>query len=1111
MKKSLLLIAGLLLCLSSIFADVTFTVNVPSGTKQCYVVGGLPQLSAWSAGAAVPMNKVEEIDQFTVTIAGISTADVSASEGYKYICGPDWKYVEKTVSGDEVANRTTVGNPDVVAKWAAVYENVGITENWTIAGKQYPVQILLPSNYNASKEYHVTYMFGRHQRYRDAGSDTEMGDRILYSDSWGVAETVADLEKQGVEVGIVAVIYAQLPEFTPWANEEFAGTGHADEFLNSFVKDFKPAFEQKYAIASEKSACSIMGADVAGLFAFYATMKHPDLFGKCVMFSPAFWYNSGEMRDYIDNEQLALSPADTHYAFVTTSADTDWTTDEVDYYSQWLYNKNYLVSNFEIDGAHDDRTWGKAFKNVMGELPLTTKNTPKLQNSTLGAPKQSALHTQNNADITWYFMKGEGTTTLTCEGTPTQKGSFYKDGKTPTAAQLLIKEIPVDGKKYSYYWNLNNGSNCDGELLMASPKDIGFKNTRNTTSWQRVAVFADGSYEQSAASSTNFTANGMKMTVGNNYEVSAEVSLTDSKIISVHYGSVNSGSDMGELVSTTVSDDCLKAKVVYSYLTNRLTVTETAWGSSDIDLEYFKVEPAVVRPGTPVRMSVKIANKNGYNVSFRMNHNNQPSSAITLSKGNNGEEYYTIASPESGIYGFYLDIELNGTTTKAHRAVYVKVIEGKIFTPLLFKNPYKNIDWASVNQYKSNMHTHTTQSNDPIEEFTTANVVDKYHAAGYKILALSDHDYCTYPWNLFPQFMSDVPARDPETLGMLAVPSNELSKDNTNSWSERTGGQFNHHNDFFTGRQGQEFASLQESYAYTYALGGMQIINHPGQYWSIDNTYSETQKDGPGWHATNFKTFPSLVGLEVYNQGNRRPNDRILWDQILERTMPERPVFGYSGDDTHNNEQLFRNYNMMLMESLTTEELKDAMRKGESYFCYEPKGSGEGKAPRITDIAVDEVNKTITIEANGMVYWIYGTDKTSSAASSTRSSVVGIGKTFCYKGYQGTYVRAFITNAFGETCTQPFGFADTTQTAVENIDCDNSLKLYVLPNPATEQISVFMNEATTKDMIHVYDITGKEVMHHQVDGALTTLSVNHLNTGIYLLTVDGRMTKFIKE
>ena len=1112
MKKSLLsLFIGLVCCISTAMADVTFRVNVPEGTQHCYVVGALPELSSWAAGSGVVMTKVDGQNQFVVTVAGITAADVSASEGYKYVCGPDWKYVEVTASNGEMANRTTVGNPDVVAKWRNIYTAIGIVENWTIAGKNYPIQVLLPSNYDNTKQYNVTYMFGRHQRYRDAGSDTEMGDRILYSDSWGVAESVAELEKEGVEVGIIAVIYAQLPEFTPWANEEFAGTGHADEFLNSFVKDFKPAFEQKYAIASEKSACSIMGADVAGLFAFYATMKHPDLFGKCVMFSPAFWHNSGEMRNYIENKRLTLSPADTHYAFVTTSADTDWTTDEVDYYSQWLYNKNYLISNFEIDGAHDDRTWGKAFKNVMGELPLTTKNTPKLQNSTLGAPKQSALHTQNNADITWYFMKGEGTTTLTCEGTPTQKGSFYKDGKTPTAAQLLIKEIPVDSKKYSYYWNLNSGSQCDGELLMASPKDIGFKNTRSTISWQRVAVFADGSYEQSAASSTNFKVNGVTMTVGSNYELSAEVSLTDSKTISVHYGSVNSGSDMGELVSTTVSDDCLKAKVVYSYLTNRLTVTETAWGSSDIDLEYFKVEPAVVHPGTPVKMIVKIANKNGYNVNFRMNHNNQPSSAIALSQGSNGEEYYLINNPELGIYGFYLDIELNGTTSKAHRAVYVKVVEGANYEPHIYENPYAHIDWATINQYKSNMHTHTTQSNDAIDEFSTANVVDKYHAAGYKILALTDHDYNPYPWQLFPQYMSGVPARDPEALGMLAVPGNELSKDNTNSWEERTGGQFNHHNDFFTGRQGQEFASLQESYAYTYALGGMQIINHPGQYWSIDNTYSETDKNGPGWHATNFKTFPSLVGLEVYNQGDRRANDRILWDQILERTMPERPVFGYSGDDTHNNEQLFRNYNMMLMEELTTEELKDAMRKGESYFCYEPKGSGEGKAPRITDIVVDETKKTITIETNGTVSWIYGTDMTSSSASSTRSSVVGIGNTFCYEGYQGAYVRAFITNAYGETCTQPFGFTDSTMTDVDNVADNTELKVFVFPNPATDELRVMMNAANTAELISVYDITGKEVMRQPVEGALTTLPVSQLHTGIYLLTVDGRQAKFIKD
>lgn len=1100
MKKSLLsLLVGLVCSISTAWADVTFRVNVPEGTQHCYVVGALPELSSWAAGAGVAMTKVEGQNQFVVTVAGISASDVSASDGYKYVCGPDWKYVEVTASDGEMANRKTVGNPDVVAKWRNVYTAIGIVENWTIAGKNYPIQILLPSNYDQTKQYPVTYMFGRHQRYRDAGSDTEMGDRILYSDSWDVATTVAELEKNGTEVGIIVVIYAQLPEFTPWANEEYMGTGQADAFLKGFVEDFKPAFEQKYAISSNNSACTIMGADVAGLFAFYATLNHIDKFGKCVLFSPAFWYNQAELRDYVNS--LHITSTDNRFGFVQTSADTDWTTDEIAYYGSWLYDKGFLVSHWEIDGAHDDRTWGKAFQNVLSEEPEYISNTNK----------QSVQQASNNADITWYFMKGEGTTSLTCDGTPTQKGYFYTDGKTPTAAQVIVKEIPVDSKKYSYYWNLNSSSTCDGELLLSSPKDIGFKNTRKTTSWQRVAVFADGNYEQSAASSEHFKVNGTTMTIGNNYELTATISLTDDKTISVHYGSVNSGSDMGELVSTTVSDNCLKANVRYSYLTNQLTVEEVGFGSSDIDLEYMYVEPAVVRVGTPVTLHVKITSKNGYNVNFRMNQNNQPSSAITLSPSSNGEEVYTIASPQSGIYGFYLDIEQGGTTTKAHRAVYVKVVDGETIAPVLHNNPYQAIDWASVNQYKGNFHTHTTQSNDASDGFTTAYVVDRYHAAGYKILSLTDHDYNPYPWELFPQYMSSVPARDPAALGMLAVPGNELSKDNTNSWSERTGGQFNHHNDFFTGRQGQEFASLQESYAYTYALGGMQIINHPGQYWSIDNTYSETQKDGPGWHATNFKTYPSLIGLEVYNQGNRRPNDRILWDQILERTMPARPVFGYSCDDAHNDDQLFRNYNFMLMEDLTTEELKDAMRKGETYFCYEPKGSGEGKAPRISDIEVDDANKTITIETDGLVYWIYGTDKTSSAASSTRSSVVGIGKTFHYNGYQGAYVRAFITNAYGETCTQPFGFIDSTLTNVENIHTDGELKLFVFPNPATEEISVMMNEANTMDVIRVYDIEGKQVLSQSVDGALTTLPVGHLSSGIYLVTSGSRTSKFIKD
>ena len=784
MKKYTLILLALITSLSTLMADVTFTVNVPSGTPQCYLVGALPQLSSWSAGAAIPMKRVEDKDQFTITISGITHTDISTSEGYKYTCGPDWKYVEKTASGGEVTNRTTVGNPDIVASWAAIYENVGITENYTIASRQYPVQILLPSDYDPTRQYPVIYMLGRHQRYRDAGSDTEMGDRILYADSWGVAQTVNQLEQQGHPVGIIAVIYAQLPEFTPWHNDDFAGTGQAQTFLKSFVEDFMPAFEKKYTITPDKTARTITGADVAGLFALYATLEYPQLFGKCGLFSPSIWYNSPEMRAYASAYQKDL--AGTEVVMVTTTGDIPITTDEVTYYSAWTASRGAQVRQIEIPGPHDDRTWGKAVSTVINS-PTTIATTKERLNHTAQQTHAEAAIDDYSA-VTWYFMKGEGTTTLTCEGTATQKGSFYRDGKTPTTAQLLVKEIPVDSKKYSYYWNLNSGSACDGELLLASPKDIGFKNTRSTTAWQRVAVFADGTYEQAAASANHFTANGVKMTIAAQYQLQAELTLTDSKQISIHYGSVNSGSDMGELVSTTVSDNCLKAQVRYSYLTNQLSVTETAWGSSDISLDYFRVEPAVVRPGTPVRMSVKISDKNGYKVSYRMNHNNQSSSAITLTPGSDGEEYYIISNPQTGIYGFYLDIELNGTLTKAHRMVLVKVVDGHEIQPVIHENPYAEIDWNSVNHYKSNLHTHTTQSNDAIDEFSTAHVVDLYHAAGYQILALTDHDYNPYPWQLFPQYMSGIEARDPDTMGMLAVPGNERSTDNTNSWSERTGG-----------------------------------------------------------------------------------------------------------------------------------------------------------------------------------------------------------------------------------------------------------------------------------------------------------------------------------
>ena len=98
---------------------------------------------------------------------------------------------------------------------------------------------------------------------------------------------------------------------------------------------------------------------------------------------------------------------------------------------------------------HDDRSWGKLFPQVFNYLQGQTSKLSTVR------PTPYTLHptpyTQHltPSTTTWTFMNGTSSSSLTCEGTTTQAGFYYKDGKTPQAAQMLVKEIPVDSKTYS--------------------------------------------------------------------------------------------------------------------------------------------------------------------------------------------------------------------------------------------------------------------------------------------------------------------------------------------------------------------------------------------------------------------------------------------------------------------------------------------------------------------------------------------------------------------------------------------------------------------------------------------------------------------------------------
>ncbi len=319
----------------------------------------------------------------------------------------------------------------------------------------------------------------------------------------------------------------------------------------------------------------------------------------------------------------------------------------------------------------------------------------------------------------------------------------------------------------------------------------------------------------------------------------------------------------------------------------------------------------------------------------------------------------------------------------------------------LLLNPYENVDWEEFGRYKANFHTHTTASDGSLHPHQA---VDEYHSRGYAVLSITDHDNMnpnpgaiTFPWEefsrLIPQYsyMADEPYQDrqPDELGMVALIGNEFT--------------IHHHvGSYFNDFPGSP--EIDVSLDAVKEKGGLAVIFHPGRY-----DYSDE------WYIGHYYSYPMLVGMEVYNQGDKYPLDRELWDRVLNRMMPERPVWGFSNDDMHTYDQIGRNWNILLLPELNEREVRRAMENGNFYFIYSPQGH-EGRPASIDKISVDKRRGIIRIDASdySRIEWV------------SAGKVIHTGESLDIRAVEdiGSYFRARIYCSQEEavTKTQPFGF-----------------------------------------------------------------------------------------
>ena len=194
--------------------------------------------------------------------------------------------------------------------------------------------------------------------------------------------------------------------------------------------------------------------------------------------------------------------------------------------------------------------------------------------------------------------------------------------------------------------------------------------------------------------------------------------------------------------------------------------------------------------------------------------------------------------------------------------------------------------------------------------------------------------------------------RDPEALGMIAIQGNEVSA------PHHIGSLFNDYN-HPTKQEDSAFVSIA-------AKDGLVIINHPGRY-----------KHNAQWYIDFYKKYKHLIGMEIYNQGDRYPSDRQLWDSVLVALLPVRTVWAYSNDDMHREKSIGRNWNIFVLPELSEEWVRKGIEKGRSFYVYAPEGHSNTNIPVIHSVQVNTKNGQIQLEATGQdsIRWISGGKK----------------------------------------------------------------------------------------------------------------------------------------
>ena len=268
---------------------------------------------------------------------------------------------------------------------------------------------------------------------------------------------------------------------------------------------------------------------------------------------------------------------------------------------------------------------------------------------------------------------------------------------------------------------------------------------------------------------------------------------------------------------------------------------------------------------------------------------------------------------------------------------------------------YEDVEWGKTGEYKGNLHTHSTFSDSEID---LVNTILEHYEQGFDFVSMTDHGVTGVEWNKKPYqrllysynillgkeqncftdeeyyalLDGSYPLRatgEARGRGMTCVRGGNELNALTLSKSHVNGiflpADFGNTNIGF--ENGYRFAVNQVD-----EQGGLSFINHPGDWLDaeLEKVYDE---DSLEYFKEIFMDYDTCLGMEVFNEkNNATPYDRILWDNLLMKTLPYgRNIIGFSNNDTHEKKTVDSSCSVFMMEENTEESIRETMQSG-SFF-----------------------------------------------------------------------------------------------------------------------------------------------------------------------------------